>query len=346
MAKIPAAFLAPGASAQIEDFPVRVAWSPDSRRFAVAGGEGGIYSAAIAGDELEIDRIGDHGMGALDVAWRPGAAQFASCGQDNTIACWDAAAESLLWRSARGRQWTEKLAWRGDGQVLASSAARQVQLWSESGSPLHSFDPLPASVQALAWSRDQRDLAAATHGGIALQRIENSRTDLRILTLPETCLTAEFSRNGRVLATGTAEGSVHFWYLRDLRDSQMRGYGAKVEFTLFTGDSRYLVTAAGNELVVWDFGGKGPEGSRPQQARGHTERITAIAVQPGGAYAATAGKDWRVSLWLPGKSTLALDAHLADAEPALLSWSPDGRTLLLGEQSGRLAIFQLETPGK
>jgi hypothetical protein len=51
-----------------------------------------------------------------------------------------------------------------------------------------------------------------------------------------------------------------------------------------------------------------------------------------------------LSLWLPGKSTLALDAHLADAEPALLSWSPDGRKLLLGEQNGQLAIYELAAP--
>ena len=345
MAK-PQAVLAPGAVARIEDFPLRASWAPDSSRFALAGGEGGVYSSLLAGETLRIDKLGAHGMGAMDVAWRPGHPQFASCGQDNSIACWDAASGAQLWRSPRGKQWIERLAWRGDGTLLASAAARQLTLWSADGSSAHVFDALPASVNALAWSRDSRDLAAATHGGVSLLRIEGERYDHRPLTLAETCLTAEFSRNGKVIVTGTAEGSVHFWYLASSRDSQMRGYGGKVEYTLFTADSRYLFTAANNELVVWDFGGKGPEGTRPQQYRGHTERITAIAVQPNGNHAATIGKDWRLALWLPGKSTLALDAHMPESEPVLLSWSPDGRKLLLGEQSGQVSIYRLIRPGK
>lgn len=345
MAK-PQAVLAPGAVARIEDFPLRASWAPDSSCFALAGGEGGVFRGVVAGDALRLERVGDHGMGTLDVAWRPGHPQFASCGQDNSIACWDAAGGAQLWRSPRGRQWIEKLAWRADGTLLASAVARQLTLWNGDGTAAHAFDALPASINSLAWSRDSRDLAAATHGGVALFRIDSARYDYRLLTLAETCLTAEFSRNGRVIVTGTAEGSVHFWYLASSRDSQMRGYGSKVEFTLFTADSRYLFTAAGNELVIWDFGGKGPEGTRPQQCRGHTERITAIAVQPNGNHAATVGKDWRLSLWLPGKSPLALDAHLAESEPVLLSWSPDGSKLLLGEQSGQVSIYHLVTPGR
>ncbi len=346
MPRVASAVLMPGAVARIEDFPVRVSWAADSSRFALAGGEGGVFSGLLANDTLKIDRLGDHGMGALDVAWRPGQAQFASCGQDNSMACWDADSGAQIWRSARGKQWVERLAWREDGSLLASAAARQVTLSAADGASVHVFEPLPASVNALSWSRDQRDLAAAAHGGVALLRIENDRYDYRLLTLSENCLTAEFSRNGKVIVTGTAEGSVHFWYLRNAHDSQMRGYGSKVEHTLFTADSRFLVTAANNELVIWDFSGRGPEGTRPQQYRGHTERVTGIALQTNGNYAATIGKDWRLSLWLPGKSSIALDAHLAESEPVLLSWSPDGRKLLLGEQSGQISVYHLSTPGK
>jgi WD40 repeat protein len=346
MPKIPAAVLTPGAFAKLDDFPVRVSWSPDSAQFALAGGEGGVFLGLLGTDTLKLNRVGEHGMGAMDVAWRPGHSQFASCGQDNSLACWDAVNGRQLWRTPRGKQWVERIAWRADGVLLASAAARQLSLWNDAGAAVHAFDALPASVNALSWSRDSRDLAAASHGGIALLRVDNGRYDYRLLTLSETCLTAEFSRNGKVIVTGTAEGSVHFWYLLNSRDSQMRGYGGKVEHTLFTADSRYLVTAAANELVIWDFGGRGPEGTNPQQYRGHTERIVAIAVQSNGNYAATVGKDWRLSLWLPGKATLALDAHLAESEPAFLSWSPDGRKLLLAEKSGQVSIYHLSAPGK
>jgi hypothetical protein len=37
---------------------------------------------------------------------------------------------------------------------------------------------------------------------------------------------------------------------------------------------------------------------------------------------------------------------MPESEPVLLSWSPDGRTLLLGEQTGQVSIYRLITPGK
>ena len=179
MAKLPQAVLTPGASGRVEDFPLCVSWAPDSSRFALAGGEGGVFSGLLADEALRIEKLGAHGMGAMDVAWRPGHPQFASCGQDNSIACWDAGNGAQLWRSPRGRQWIEKLAWRGDGTLLASAAARQLSLWTGDGSCAHVFEPLPASVNALAWSCDSRDLAAATHGGVALFRVAGTRYFVR-----------------------------------------------------------------------------------------------------------------------------------------------------------------------
>jgi len=66
-----------------------------------------------------------------------------------------------------------------------------------------------------------------------------------------------------------------------------------------------------------------------------------MAFQPKGNFLVTGGRDWRISLWFPGKSTLALDAQLTDSEPSCLRWSPDGRFIALGEQRGSLSIFEL-----
>jgi WD40 repeat protein len=177
-------------------------------------------------------------------------------------------------------------------------------------------------------------------GGLVLHRFE-PQLQQRSFDWPAACLTTAFSPNGRVIVTGTQDGSVHFWYLASGKDSQMRGYPAKVADTVWTHDSRYLATIAGEALVVWDFGGKGPEGSRPIQLNGHTERIECLAAQPGGNHLVTGGRDWRLSLWSPGKYPQALDAHLTDSEPSRIVWSPDGRHVAVGERKGKLAVYEL-----
>ncbi|MEY4357114.1 MAG: hypothetical protein RL469_440 [Pseudomonadota bacterium] len=338
--KAPSAILEPRGSVRLDDYLVDIAWSTDSRRLAIAGGEGKVALAAFDGSKVTAREIGSHGMGALAVAWQPRGDTFVSSGQDSALVAWDGIDGTELHRVRPAMAWTECLTYSPDGTRLATAAGKQIFLWSSALEPMAKLAPQSHAIAALAFDRAGRDLAAASQGGITLYR-ESPQPQQRRLEWSAACLTTAFSPNGRVIATGTQDGSVHFWYLADGRDSQMRGYPAKVAVTVWTHDSRYLATIAGDTLVAWDFGGKGPEGSRPVQLRGHTDRIECLAAQPGGNHLVSGGCDWRVSLWLPGKSPQALDAHLMDSEPSRIVWSPDGRYVAVGERKGKLSIFEL-----
>jgi WD40 repeat protein len=338
--KTPKAILEPRGELKLDDYIVDIAWSTDTTRLAVAGGEGKVFLAKRSAFALEACEVGQHGMGALAVAWRPGGSAFASSGQDSRITLFDAEG-ALVAQQRPSMNWTTALAWSPDGQRLATATGKQISLWTPSLVLEHAFASLASTVTALGWDKPGRDLAAAMNGGLVVHRVEPPRFQLRHYKWPAPCLTAAFSPSSRFLATGTQDGTVHFWHLSTGRDSQMRGYPGRVDGMSWSGDSRYLATAADEQIVLWDFGGKGPEGSRPLQLRGHTDRIECLAFQPGGNYLVTGGRDWRLSLWLPGKATTALDAQLTVAEPTCLRWSPDGRFVAAGERNGRLSIYEL-----
>jgi len=333
------AILEPRGEIKLDDYVVDITWSPDSLHLAVAGGEGKVFLGKRGESSLEAREIGQHGMGALAVAWQPGGSTFASSGQDSRITLFDAEG-ALVAQQRPSMSWTTALAWSPDGKRLATATGKQISLWSSSLALEHAFAPLASTVSALAWDKPGRDLAAAMNGGLVVHRVE-PRFQLRHYKWAAPCLTAAFSPSSRFLATGTQDGTVHFWHLSTGRDSQMRGYPGRVDFMSWSGDSRYLATAADEQIVLWDFGGKGPEGSRPVQLRGHTDRIECLAFEPGGNYLVTGGRDWRLSLWLPGKATAALDAQLTEAEPTCLRWSADGRFVAAGERNGRLSIYEL-----
>jgi WD40 repeat protein len=336
------ALLEPRAAVTLDDYVRELAWAPDGRSLIAAGGEGKVFRVSECPERLRVQELAGHVPGTLAVAWSPRGAVFATSGQDGTLAVHRAEDGTELRRWAPARSWTEQLAWSPDGSVLASSAGRGVSLWSADGESRAVLPAQSSSVAALGWDRGGRELAVAGQGGVRVHRLEGATvTSARELPADGACLSVAWSANGKILASGMQNGKVHFWYLGSGRNSEMSGYGSRVALTAWSANSRYFATSAAAEVVVWDFGGKGPEGTRPAQLTGHTERVESLAWQPNGVHLASGGRDWRLSLWIPGKSSTAIDAHLAEGEVTSVRWSPDGRYLAVGAAQGTLALYAL-----
>jgi WD40 repeat protein len=333
--------LEPRASLPFDDYVTDCAWSPDGQWLALAGGEGKVALVSAAADTFALNPIGEHLLGALAVAWQPHAQRFATAGQDGAIALWDAASGATLKRWKPAMAATQALAYSPDGGILASAAGKVVSLWSPDGEKIHAFAPAASTAVALAFDRPGTDLGVALNGEVAVHRIEKSRHETRRYKWPAACLTVNFSGNGRFLASGMADGSLHFWNRSTGKDSQMRGYDGKVQLVGFSDNSKYLASSAGNEVVLWDFSGRGPEGTKPIVLSGHTERCESFAWQPGGEHLVSGGRDWRIVLWRPGKAKQPVDVQMVDSEISVVRWSPDGKRLAVGEKQGRVSLFDL-----
>ena len=333
--------LEPRATAAIDDYVVDCAWSTDGKSLAVAGGERKVALARVSEAKLSLDVLGEHVLGTLAVARRPNARTFATSGQDGSVALWDGDTGQQINRWKPGLTPTQALAFSPVGDLLVTAAGKSVNLWSPEGEKVHAFAPAVSTAVALAFDRPGTDLGVALNGEITVHRIEKGRYETRRYKWPAACLTVNFSGNGRFLASGMADGSLHFWNRSTGKDSQMRGYDGRLELVAWSDNSRYLASSAGNEIVLWDFGGKGPEGTRPIVLNGHTERVDSLAWQPGGEHLVSAGRDWRVTLWRPGKSREAIDVQMADADLSVVRWSPDGKFVAAGEKQGRITVFEL-----
>ena len=86
----PAVRLERRAHAELGDFPIDMAWSPDGRVLLVAGGAGALMWLDTTSPAPTPQRIGEHAGGALALAWQNGGQQFASSGQDGEVRLWDA----------------------------------------------------------------------------------------------------------------------------------------------------------------------------------------------------------------------------------------------------------------
>ncbi|MEO8018039.1 MAG: WD40 repeat domain-containing protein [Pseudomonadota bacterium] len=333
--------LEPRATAAFDDYVVDCAWAGDGQSLAIAGGEGKVALVRAHDHALALEVVGEHLLGTLSIAWRPHGNSFATSGQDSAVVLWDAVTGTEFKRWKPAATPTQSLSFAPGGDILATAAGKVVTLWSALGEKIHSFAPAATSAVALAFDRPGTDLGVALNGELAVHRIENSRYETRRYKWPAACLTVNFSGNGRFLASGMADGALHFWIRSTGKDSQMRGYDGRLELVAWSDNSRYLASSAGKEVVLWDFGGKGPEGTKPIVLNGHTERVDSFAWQPGGEHFVSAGRDWRLTLWRPSKTKQPIDVQMLDSEISVVRWSPDGKRLVVGEKKGRVSVFEL-----
>ena len=316
------------------------AWAPDGLTLAAALGDGGVQ-LVDARSAVPVRRLGCHAMGALALEWFSAGTILCSSGQDSALKFWPASKLDSKPVTRAGRQWAGQLKPRPGDTQLASASGRAVTIWDANATPVCELTEQTSVIQALAWSHDGALLAAACTGAVILYRFEGDAVHPTRLDWPGTGLELAFSPNGRYLAAGMQDAAVRFHRLGSQETAEMSGYESKVSLLGWTSNSRFLVTPSGDELIAWDFGGRGPQGRDPLRLHGHTERITALAMHPIKPLAASGGRDWRVAVWEPGAQQVPLDVQLTTAEASMLRWSGDGRRLAVGQTNGDLAIYEL-----
>jgi len=346
---VPESRLSAGTEATLADFPVDAAWTTDGR-LLVGGGEGelAIVDAATA----QVHVIGRHDPGVLNVLVLAGDVGAISAGQDGSVRRW-APGDGSDGKGTivhRGMGWPQSLCLSHDGRQFAFAQGRTVRIHDADGAPVRVFEDIGRGASLVAWRGRMREVAAAGQTQAWLCEIDGGRvTQVELEGGP---VTLTYSPEGRILIAGLQDGVVSFRYVATNKKSRMSGYDGKVTHTAWSANSRYLATAASgaSTVVIWDFSGKGPEGTTPLQLGTHTDRIEALAFQPNGKLLATAGRDNRLALWQPGPHyrskpdtplPKAMDVHLLASTPVLLRWSPDGKRLAVLESSGRVGFYEV-----
>jgi WD40 repeat protein len=338
-------------SIQLREYPVDAVWSPDGRSILVGLADGSL--AVVQPAMTQAPRyVHAHAQGLLALAWHKGGKFWASSGQDGSVLLWDVRTETPQ-QIHHDAQWSERLAFAERGSALAVATGRTLRIFDEAAKLRYEHASAAGVITALVWHPRNVELASVGNGGALVHRPQlgqgpasaprsASAPEPRALPLRAACVCVAFHPEGRVLVAGLQEGSAHLWNLATGSESSLDGHGSRVLATEWSASGRYLATAAGNVLALWDFGGRGSLSAEVRRLEAHTDRLTAIAFRPGGNGLASAALDRRLLWWRPGASDSPQDAHLLPEECSLLRFSRDGTHLAVGDASGALSIFRCE----
>jgi len=328
-------------SGDVPDHVIGVAWSADGALVAAAAVSGPIV-LFHAGTGTATRTLAGHGFGTASIAFHPRENVLASVGQDGKVRLWDAAFGEERVAFDGGAKWVEKLAWSPDGHLLATAGGKKVRLWEyATGNLLREYDQHGGTVADLAWQPGTGRLAVAAYGGVSIYDPTQAEA-VGHFNWKGAPLKLAWAPNGKMLAHGNQDATVHFWYADSGQDLHMSGYPTKVRELSWDFTGRFLATGGGAAVCVWDCAGKGPEGSTPKMLESQSGTVTAVAWQRRGFLVASADDGGRLCLYQPANRTpLVGGATFNGTDLSALAWSPDDKKLAVGSGSGKLGLFQL-----
>lgn len=324
---------------EVDEFILDVAWSPSGQQLAFVTVEGRIFLVSHADTSGQLKELGSHNGGANGVAWRSDGRELATAGQDGLVKIWDPHTAALAKELPAGDRWVAKVAYHPRQLRLASAAGRQVKIWGANHQLEYESADHASTIADLGWNPDGSAVALAAYYGITLH-VPGRQAQPRKFAWKGSSLVLAWSPKSQFIATGEQDSTVHFWHVKTGKDAQMWGYPAKVLELAWHPSGLELATGGGEQIVIWDCSGKGPEGRKPKMLAGHPVRISQLAYQHAGDLLLSGDSAGSLLLWQPDQSRRPLAEHPCGSAITRLVWSPNDVFVAVGQRAGTLTIFR------
>jgi WD40 repeat protein len=153
-------------------------------------------------------------------------------------------------------------------------------------------------------------------------------------------ISAVFSRDGRLLVSGCADGTIKLWNpIGGKEVGLFRGHRDRVEQVVFSPDGAHLASASHDKTVrLWSVAP-----AEMDVLRGHAKGVGAVDFSSDGKLLATASGEHTVRIWYPSTRELRQSLISITNEVWSVAFSPDGKYLAAGCLDWRIKLWEAGT---
>ncbi len=221
----------------------------------------------------------------------------------------------------------QALTWSPDGKYLASAGRdKMVHIWNTiTGDKIYTYAGHTTYIYSLAWSPDSKRIISTS---FATAHVWDALTANNVVIYHDHALwvySASWSSDGRFIATGGADGEVHFW--TDGAGKNLVKYRASSRVIKTVVWSRTMgstcIAAACEDASVhcWNA----TTGAPPLIYKGHTKEVTSVSWSPNDQLIVSASRDKTIQVWDAMLGSLIYTYHGHAKEVYAVAWSPCGR---------------------
>jgi WD40 repeat protein len=313
-----------------------VAYADDGSRIAAGSQDGSVYLFDPHTRETSILRGADDQVYAVAIS--PDGKSIAAGAWSGRIFVWTGDDLSPRLDLDSGGGAVRGLQWSPSGKELVSATLDgHLTLWSvDSGTAQHRAEVERSNLTAYSPAGDT--IAIASADGLKLWKPGN---DPEPTDVTESIWSVDWSPDGSVVATATADNNVVLWDVgrKEVR-SKLRGHRAGIRGVAFSPDGELLASAAYDKTIrVWNV----ETGEATTTLEGHEAGVESVAFGPASKTLVSAGRDRTVRLWrLDSREKVkASPGHRSGVYR--VAFSPDGTMIASASGDQTIRLWDVET---